>query len=124
MQEIEEKKFVDRSKSLGDFFRKELWKLKEKHPLITDIRGAGLMIGLELGQAVVGKKGTTVIPATDKARAFIAEAMRQGVILLSSGPGHNVISITPPFVISEKEILFCVNLFDKILKKIQEAPSF
>ncbi|MBI3316145.1 MAG: aspartate aminotransferase family protein, partial [Candidatus Omnitrophica bacterium] len=47
IQEIEDKKLVDRSKNLGDFFRKELWKLKEKYPLISDIRGAGLMIGME-----------------------------------------------------------------------------
>ncbi|OIO36870.1 MAG: hypothetical protein AUJ72_05620, partial [Candidatus Omnitrophica bacterium CG1_02_46_14] len=38
IKEIEEKKLVERSKNLGDLFRKELWKLKEKYPLIGDIR--------------------------------------------------------------------------------------
>ena len=125
IKEIEEKKLVDRSRNMGDLFRKELWKLKEKHPIIRDIRGAGLMIGMELGTTQdIGRKGVLEIPATDKARLFIAEAMRQGVVLLSSGPGHNVISITPPFIISEKEIQFSVALFDKILKKIQENSTF
>ena len=110
---------------MGDLFRKELWKLKEKYSLIRDIRGAGLMIGMEFGTTQpAGRKGTVEVPATDKARAFIAEAMRHGVVLLPSGPGHNVISITPPFIITEKEIQFSVNLFDKILKKLQETPSF
>ena len=77
------------------------------------------MIGLELGTTgSVGRKAAVEIPATAKAREFISEAMRRGVVLLPSGPGHNVISITPPFIISEKEITFSVNLFDKILKKI------
>lgn len=110
IKEIEERRFVDRSKALGDFFRKELWKLKEKHSLIGDVRGGGLMIGVEL---VEGKA-----PATLKTRAFIQECLRQGIVLLSAGENHNVLSITPPFVISEKEITFCVQQFEKILKKI------
>ena len=125
IQEIENLKLVDRSKLMGDFFRKELWRLKEKYPIITDIRGAGLMIGLELGQSSIGKKGlTTVVPATEKARAFIGEAMRQGIVLLPSGPGHNIISITPPLIITEREILHSIAVFDKILKKIQDATIF
>ncbi len=119
IKEIEEKKLVERSKNLGDFFRKELWKLKEKYPVIGDIRGSGLMIGLELVEnPLYGGKTKKITPATEKARAFILEALRHGVVLIPSGPAHNVISITPPFVISEKEISFCVKMFDKILQKI------
>jgi 4-aminobutyrate aminotransferase-like enzyme len=119
IREIEENKLVDRSKAMGDLFRKELWKLKEKYPLICDVRGSGLMIGVEFGQYVSsGKKGNQLVPATEKARAFITEAMKQGVVLLPSGPYHNVISITPPFIITEKEIHFSVALFDRILKNI------
>ena len=105
IREIEEKKLVDRSRQMGELFRKELWKLKEKHSVIVDIRGSGLMIGMEL-------------PSAEKARNFIAQAIQSGLILLPSGPGHNVISITPPFIISEKEILYSVSQFDKILSKI------
>ncbi len=118
IKEIEEQKLTDRSKNLGDFFRKELWKLKEKYPLIADIRGAGLMIGMEFSEIFYGAKTKKFIPATDKARRFIAEALKHGIILLSSGPGHNIISITPPLIISEKEISHCVGVFDKILKTL------
>ncbi len=103
IREIQEKKFVERSKLLGDFFRKELWKLKEKYSAIADIRGSGLMIGMEL---------------SDKAGVFIVESLKEGLVVLSSGPKHNVISLTPPFVITEKEILHCCSIFDKILKRI------
>ena len=119
IQEIEEKKLVERSKNLGDLFRKELWKLKEKYPVLGDIRGSGLMIGLEFTEShTYSAKGNKIVPATAKARAFMAEALKRGIVLLPSAPGHNVISITPPFVISEKEILFCVKAFDKILSKL------
>lgn len=124
IKEMESKKLVERSRLMGELFRKELHKLKERHPLIGDIRGSGLMIGLELSEPVniyatkKTKKPSLPPPATAKARQFILEALRMGIILLPSGPHHNVISITPPFVISEREITFCVSAFDKILKKI------
>lgn len=103
IHEIEEKKLVDRAKNLGDFFRKELWKLKEKYPVLADIRGAGLMVGMEF---------------TEKARKFIAEGLRQGLVMLPSGAAHNVVSLTPPLIITEKEISHCVAVFDKILQKL------
>jgi 4-aminobutyrate aminotransferase-like enzyme len=108
IKEIEEQKLVDRSKNLGDFFRKELWKLKEKYPLVEDVRGSGLMIGMELSD-------------TEKAKTFIAEALRQGVVLLPSGASGNVLAITPPLIITEKEISFCIGLFNKILSKIGQT---
>lgn len=106
IKEIEDKKLVDRSKNLGDLFRRELWKLKEKHSAITDIRGAGLMIGIEFDKK------------TQKAKTFVAEALKNGIILLCSGADHQVVSVTPPLVISEKEIRFAIQLFDKILSRI------
>ena len=103
IKEIEERKLADRAGNMGDLFRKELWKLKEKYPLIADVRGSGLMIGIEF---------------KEKAGQFIAESLRGGVVLLPSGPTHDVISVTPPLIIGEKEILYCVSLFDRILSKI------
>ena len=120
IREIVNKRLVDRAKNLGDFFRKELWKLKEKYPLIADIRGSGLMIGIELAEVpLYGSRSKKAVPATDKAKAFITEALRSGLILILAGSHHNVISITPPFVISEKEILYCIKVFDKIFQKIR-----
>ncbi len=120
IKEISEKRYVERSKTLGDFFRKELWKLKAKYPFISDIRGSGLMIGIELEEppSAYSSRKQKPAPATEKAKIFVAEALRAGVILITSGPSHNVLSITPPFVISEKEIDFCVKLFDKIFQKL------
>lgn len=116
IREIEEKKLVDRSRQMGEFFRKELWKLKEKYPVISDIRGSGLMIGVELCEA--GHTPKKPAPATEKTRNFIAEALRHGLVLLPAGAAHNVVSITPPFIITEKEIQHSVSQFDKILSKL------
>lgn len=118
IKQIEEQKLIDRSRQMGEFFRKELYKLKEKYSYIRDVRGAGLMIGLEFSERDLSAKKVLYRPATEKARNFMKEALRSGIILLPSGPGHNVVSITPPFLISEREISHCVNAFDKILARI------
>jgi 4-aminobutyrate aminotransferase / (S)-3-amino-2-methylpropionate transaminase / 5-aminovalerate transaminase len=112
--EIEQHKLVDRSRAMGELFRKEFWKLKEKYPVIADIRGAGLMIGLEFSEPGLKKP----VPATEKARAFVREALRKGIVILPSGPDHNVIQVTPPFIISEQEIKQTVHIFDKIFAKL------
>jgi 4-aminobutyrate aminotransferase-like enzyme len=114
--EIESKKLVDRSKQLGEFFRKGLWKLKEKYPLIADVRGSGLMIGVELCE--VNSSARKPVPATEKAKTFMAQALSRGLVVLPSGAHHNVIQLTPPFVITEKEIQHCLAIFDKIFAKL------
>lgn len=125
IREIESKRLIERSKTMGDLFRKELWKLKEKYPLIGDVRGAGLLIGLEFqetgysaGYSGTSRKFTLPPPATAKAKMFVLEALRHGLIVLPSGPDHNVISIMPPLVIGEPDIAFAVKAFDSILKKL------
>lgn len=112
-------KLPERAKTLGDYFRKELWKLKEKYAIIADIRGQGLMIGIELSTTeYAGTRRQKIVPAADKAKYVLNEALRKGLILLTAGPGHNVLSLVPPLIISEKEISFCVKLLDDLIKKI------
>ncbi|OGW92037.1 MAG: hypothetical protein A3D28_02075 [Omnitrophica bacterium RIFCSPHIGHO2_02_FULL_63_14] len=118
IQEIESKKLVDRSRQMGDLFRKELWKLKDKFPVIADIRGAGLMIGVELSETQTWGRKSRTVPATAKAKQFAAEALRHGLVLLLSGADHNVISITPPLIIGEREIQHTIKVFEKVLKSI------
>lgn len=126
IREIEEKKLVERSRQMGEIFRRELYKLKERIPLISDIRGAGLMIGIELSErppvwgtgASKRKKPSAPEPASAKAKLFVEEALKGGLVVLTAGEHSNVISITPPLIFSEKEIRYSVDLFDSIFKKI------
>lgn len=114
IQEIEQKKLADRSRQMGEYFRKKLYELKQKYAVIGDVRGSGLMIGMEFVDPLSKKP----LPAPAKAKQFVEESLRAGIILLPCGPHHNVISITPPFIISEREIDFSITVFDKILKKL------
>jgi 4-aminobutyrate aminotransferase-like enzyme len=127
LREIESKKLVERSRTLGESFRRELHRLKSVHALIGDVRGSGLMIGLELNEPLGGapggrsRKPQGPPPATAQARTFVLESLRAGLLVLACGPAHNVISITPPFVLTEKDIRLVVGAFDRILKKIGQG---
>lgn len=124
IREIETKKLVERSRAMGEVFRKGLWKLKEKHPLIADVRGSGLMIGMELCEpGSLDPKTKRPVPATEKTKNFVAEALRRGYVLLPSSPDHNVVSLTPPFVIAEEDIARCLETFDGILSHLEGTAS-
>ncbi len=118
IDQIQHLKLPERAKTLGDFFRKEMWKLKEKYPVIADIRGSGLMIGVELSQPqVFSAKKTKAVPATEKAKQLVSELMKKGIVLMTAGPAQNVLAFTPPLIISEKEIMLVIRALDEFFKK-------
>lgn len=70
------------------------------HPAIKGVRGRGLMLGLELGE---------------NAGPLLAKLLAQGLLFLADGPEGNILSFTPPFVISEEEIDFAVGTISRLL---------
>ena len=78
-------------------------------PHIGDVRGAGLMLGVELIEP--GKNE----PATQFAITLVKRALRAGIILLADSPTANVLSFTPPFSISDEEIAFAAAWLERAL---------
>ncbi|RNJ75655.1 MAG: aspartate aminotransferase family protein [Nitrosopumilus sp. B06] len=89
---------VENSQKMGAVFAKGLARLKEKHPIIRDVRGRGLMIGVELRFEV---------------RDVLADLIKEGVLMLYSG--RNILRILPPLVISESEIAQVLHSLDVTL---------
>lgn len=85
----------------GEYLTKKLEGLKEKHALILDIRGNGLMKGIELS-----------VNGSD----LVAKCMEKGLLLV--GAGEKVIRFVPPLIIGEKEIDEAMNILDKALSEI------
>ena len=73
-----------------------------RSPHLGEIRGLGLMLGVELIEPSVSPRK----PATALAIAIIKHALRDGLLLLADSPTSNVLSFTPPFAISDDEIAF------------------
>ena len=87
---------------VGDYLLSRLRPFTDRYPMVGDVRGSGLFIGIELV-----KDRHSLAPAGGEA-AFIAERMREAVILLGTdGPFHNVVKIRPPmpFSIADADLL-------------------
>ncbi len=86
--------------------------LMDKYPLIGDVRGRGLYIGVEL---VLDRE--TLEPATEHADYIINRMRDHGILISTDGPLENVLKMKPPIVFSEKNADEVVNALDKILQE-------
>lgn len=116
---IEEENLLERARRVGALLRDGLLRLKDKYELIGDVRGPGLMLGVEL---VRNKK--TKEPAREEAHRFIAEGLKRGMIFGESkyaGLG-NVVKVKPPLVISEGQIERVLQVFEEIVQLLSAKP--
>jgi 4-aminobutyrate aminotransferase-like enzyme len=83
-----------------------------KYNMVTDARGAGLFLGLELVRDL-----STLEPAAAEA-SFISNRMRDhGILLGTDGPYHNVVKIRPPMPFNASDAAFLLETLEKILKE-------
>jgi 4-aminobutyrate aminotransferase-like enzyme len=84
----------------------------ERHPIVGDVRGLGLFLGIEL----VLDRGTRV-PAAAQA-SYVVERMKDhGILLSTDGPDHNVIKMKPPLAFSEADADRAVAAYDRVLSE-------
>ena len=83
---------------VGEYLHQSLNQLKSRHPLIDDVRGQGLFVGVELV-----RDRQTLEPADHEAALLIEQMKEKGVLLSTDGPFHNVIKIKPPLVFSRHD---------------------
>lgn len=98
IDEIESRGLVERAASLGRHLRERLegWK---RYPAVGDVRGLGLLQGVELVEDRDSR-----LPATALAASVVQTALENGVLLLAEGPDANVLAFVPPMVISERQL--------------------
>ncbi|MGB0777690.1 MAG: aminotransferase class III-fold pyridoxal phosphate-dependent enzyme [Flavobacteriaceae bacterium] len=102
LKEIEEKNLQQNALEQGEFLKKALKRIK--HPAITDIRGLGLFLGIELNSPELAK--------------FMANQLQKlGVLISTDGPLLNVLKIKPPLIIQRSELEEFVSLFEQVLTK-------
>jgi 4-aminobutyrate aminotransferase-like enzyme len=105
---IAEEKLMDNATVVGGHFRARLDALKEKHRVIGDVRGMGLMQGLELV-----KDQKTKEPAPEAANAVLEAAKDQGLIIGKGGLFGNVLRISPMLNIKKDDADQAADLLDK-----------
>ena len=89
---------IENAKSMGEKFSHGLEELKSKHKIIREVRGKGLMIGVELKFEV---------------KDILMEGIKNGLLLLYSG--RNILRFLPPLVISEEDTVKTLQILDELL---------
>ncbi len=105
---IEEQKLMDNCTETGGYLRARLEELKDKHEVIGDVRGMGLMQAIELVE-----DRQTKVPATAMTARLIESTKEHGLIVGKGGMYGNVIRVTPPMNIGKGDVDNFIELLDK-----------
>lgn len=108
-----EEELMTNAAEMGARLINKLNGLKKEYPLIGDVRGLGLMIGVELVKDQRSKE-----PACREVHEIVNQAFRKGLLLLPCG--ENVIRFSPPLVITSEEVDIAVEIFSEILSQYEK----
>ncbi|MBO8125628.1 MAG: aspartate aminotransferase family protein [Firmicutes bacterium] len=113
---IEKEDLPKRAARLGVYLRERLEELAEKHRLIGDVRGLGLMQGAEL---VKDKNDPAKVPAIEETDLVLEYMKDHGVLIGKNGIDRNVLAFQPPLVITEDDIDQMIDQLDAALTEVE-----
>jgi 4-aminobutyrate aminotransferase len=111
---ITDEKLVDNARDVGAALESGLNKVAADHPVISDVRGLGLMLASEF---------RTVDGEPDAATALRAqqEAASRGLLLLTCGPFGNVVRMIPPLVVTEEQVDDALEIWSGVVASVVDA---
>lgn len=109
---IRDERLQQNARSAGHRILAGLRALAERDPLIGDVRGVGLFLGVELV-----RDRRTLEPADFEARRIIERTKDLGVLLSIDGPHHNVLKIKPPIAIEREQCSFFLSVLEQALRE-------
>jgi 4-aminobutyrate aminotransferase len=117
IQVIMEDGFLEHTQQVGDYLQKQLSNIKNKYKFIGDVRGLGLMIGIEL------VKPGTIEPDGELAKKIQRECFTNKLLLSTCSTYQNVIRWMPPLNINYDDIDNAIHIFESVLIEITNNQS-
>ncbi|UFJ39640.1 aspartate aminotransferase family protein [Brevibacillus humidisoli] len=113
LEVIREERLLENARAMGTYAMEKLQKMKEKHQVIGDIRGVGLMIGIELINPV------TKEPDGEGVLRVLDLALEKGVLFYLCGNYGEVIRMIPPLIVTQEQIDEGLNMLDEALAEYE-----
>jgi 4-aminobutyrate aminotransferase len=111
--ELLEGGLLQNAREMGDYMMQRLQEMVEEHSILGDLRGKGLMIGVE-----VVKDKETRIPDPDKRDEIVQEAFERGLLILGAGP--TTIRFSPPLVLTKEEAKEGLRVFEEAVRRVEK----
>jgi 4-aminobutyrate aminotransferase len=109
-----EEKYIANAARMGEYILARLANWREKHPIVGDVRGLGLMIGIELV-----KNKETREPNPEARKKVIQRAFEQGVLIL--GCGESTVRFMPPLIVEREQIDFALEVLERCIKEAEQS---
>jgi 4-aminobutyrate aminotransferase len=110
---IIEREAMANAATVGEFMLERLRGWKQSHPLVGDVRGRGLMIGIELV-----KDKTTREPATALRNRIETLAFERGLLVL--GCGETTLRLCPPLIVNQQEATVALDILEEVLTQVEK----
>jgi len=118
LQVLEEEHLQENALRVGQHLLARLHEMLKKYPLIGDVRGLGLFLGLDL---VLNRETREAAPAQ---AGYIVNRLREcGILTGTDGPHHNVIKLRPPLIFSEADADLFASTLDSVLAEDAAQPD-
>ena len=102
---IKKERLIQNAKHLGKYLQAQLSKLQKKYPVIKDVRGLGLMIGVDFQDSSIVRK-------------IIDHCLKNYLVIIPTGADGTVIRLIPPLIVKKKEIDQALKVFESALKNV------
>jgi 4-aminobutyrate aminotransferase-like enzyme len=118
MDIIREEKLVENAKNMGKLLMDGMKEMAKKHKLIGDVRGRGLLLGMELV-----KDRETKAYATDECVKFMDECKEKGLLIGKGGLMGNVVRVAPPLNITREDVTFMLETMDQVFHSLEKGMN-
>jgi 4-aminobutyrate aminotransferase len=110
--QIIEDGLVDNAAAVGSYLKEKLTALKSTHAAINDVRGLGLMVGVEFAQTDASRR-----PDADLRNHVMQKCFERGLLVLNCG--ESTLRFCPPLIVSRAEVNTAVEIFDAALRELR-----
>jgi len=110
---IEEEHLLDRALKIGEKLKERFLKMKNKHPLIGEIRGIGAMVAIELV-----KDQKTKEPAPQETARIVEECIKNGVFVPTAGINKNLLRMLVSLEITDEQLDEALDVLERAIAKV------